>query len=164
MPIQLWIFLIPAAVLLLCGLYTRRKRRKWPSFSVGLMICDVFFLLCMIIVNAQLRVLMQPADNMLMNGGAVYPMPIGQLAKAIVRGGLSAAVCASAYTWFRRIMMVFILLTIVSMVWECYRIFSLPPELAAVQKKLSEREERLHRWAPRTKERKSGIHERKDKL
>lgn len=162
MPVQFWIFLIPAVVLLLCGLYTRRKRRRWPSFSVGLIVCDAFFLACMMVVDAQLRLLTQTNENSLAN--TAYPLPVKHFVDAIIRGGMNASACAEAYVWLRMITIVFVLCTIISMVWECYRIFSVPPELAAAQKKLSEREEKLHRWIPGCKEKEREPHERKNKL
>ena len=162
MPIQFWVFLIPAAVLLLCGLYTRRKRRRWPSFSVGLILCDGFFLACTMVVSIQLRLLLQANEKPMASGS--YRLPIKRFADALIRGRMSASACAEAYGWLRVITIIFVLCTIISMVWECYRIFSVPPELAAAQKKLSEREERLHRWIPVGKEKEREPHERKNKL
>ena len=167
MPIQIWILLVPAAVLLLCGIYTRRRRRRWPSFSVGLILCDAFFLLCMLVVNMQISFSVQNAD--LQPANSVFPVPIGKIAGAVVRDPSRADSCARAYSWLQVLVVLFLAATVVSMVWECYRIFSVPPELRAAQKKLSEQEERLrHRHTahsvPRSKERKSELHERKNKL
>lgn len=166
MPLQIWILLIPAAVLLLCGIYTRRRRRRWPSFSVGLIFCDAFFLLCMLVVNAQITRLAQAKTDAM--NDVLYSASAGHFIKAIVRGSLELSTCSDAYLWLRTIMIVFLLATVISLVAECSRIFSAPPELIAEQKKLSEQEERLRRrtYFPiqRSKERKPESDERENKL
>ena len=166
MPISIWILLVPAVVLLLCGLFTFRRRRRWPSFTVGFIVCDAFFLVCMMMVNLQLSLLAQATADSLTS--SVFPLPVKRIAGVIVRGTLNARACAEAYSLLQTIMVIFLVCTVVSLVWECYRIFSAPPELLAAQKKLSEQEERLHRRIPRTplrtKERKPDADERKNKL
>ena len=165
MPIQFWIFLIPAAILLICGIYTLHRRRRWPSFSVGLIACDAFFLFCMMIVNMQISAFSQLQD--LAMDSLIDPLSFKRITAAIVHGPVNIQNCTEAYTWLQVLTVIFLIATVVSMVLECYRIFSAPPELLKPQKKLSEQEERLrHRSVRplRTKERKPDSHERKNKL
>lgn len=163
MPVRWWIFPAPALLLLIAAVYTLWKRRRWPSFSVGLLLCDVYFLACMMVVNTQLRLFLQMDTKPL----AIYsyPVPIRYLAALIIRGRPSVDSCTVVYAWLRSLIIILILCTALAMALECYRIFSIPPELAAARKNLFEREEQPRRgifFGRKGREQKP--YERKNKL
>lgn len=148
LPVSIWCLVVPAAVLLAGGIYTFRRRRRWPSFSVALILCDAFFLVCMAVLNTQISTLSNATANSgkpPMSVQPLSPVSLTRITELILNSDarMTAEACRAAYLFLQTAVAVCVLLTILSMVYECYRIFSVPPELAEAQKKLTDQEARI---------------------